>query len=407
MARVTDRVMVGAAAQKVPALDRQYTADGEAPGDLESIRSATADWRAKMVAQAEAKVPPRRDRFSTWSGLDVPAVLTPADVPLDYLRDLGLPGQYPFTRGVQPTMYRSRLWTMRMFAGFGTPEQTNVRFKYLLAQGQTGLSTAFDFPTLMGYDSDSPRALGEVGMCGVAVDTLRDMEVLFADIPLDRVTTSMTINGPAIVLFAFYVALADLRGVPRDRIGGTVQNDCLKEFIAQHAWLVPPRPAMRIVTDMIEFGAREVPRWNTVSISGYHIRAAGAPPVQELAFTLADGIGYVQAGVERGLAGRRLCAAAFVLLRRSHRVLRRDREAPRGAPGLGEDHEGALRREERRQHEASHPRADGGRVADRAAATEQHRPGRAPGAGRGSRGHAVAPHEPRSTRRTPCRPRMP
>jgi methylmalonyl-CoA mutase, N-terminal domain len=289
-------------AQKVvPVLDREYTADGEAPGDLESIRSAAADWHAKMVTQAEAKLPPRRDRFSTWSGLDVPAVLTPADVPLDYLRDLGLPGQYPFTRGVQPTMYRSRLWTMRMFAGFGTPEQTNERFKYLLAQGQTGLSTAFDFPTLMGYDSDSPRSLGEVGMCGVAVDTLRDMEVLFADIPLDRVTTSMTINGPAIVLFAFYVALADARGIPRDGIGGTVQNDCLKEFIAQHAWLVPPRPAMRVVTDMIEFAASEVPRWNTVSISGYHIREAGATAAQELAFTLADGIAYVQAGVERGL----------------------------------------------------------------------------------------------------------
>jgi methylmalonyl-CoA mutase N-terminal domain/subunit len=288
-------------AQKVGVLDREYTADGEAPGDLESIRAAAAEWREKLVAQAEAKMPPRRDPFSTWSGLDVPAVLTPADVPLDYLRDLGLPGQYPFTRGVQPTMYRSRLWTMRMFAGFGTPEQTNARFKYLLAQGQTGLSTAFDFPTLMGYDSDSPRSLGEVGMCGVAVDTLRDMEVLFADIPLDRVTTSMTINGPAIVLFAFYVALADTRGIPRDRIGGTVQNDCLKEFIAQHAWLVPPRPAMRIVTDMIEFGAREVPRWNTVSISGYHIREAGATAAQELAFTLADGIAYVQAGVERGL----------------------------------------------------------------------------------------------------------
>jgi methylmalonyl-CoA mutase N-terminal domain/subunit len=289
-------------AQKVvPALDREYTADGEAPGDLESIRSAAAAWQAKHVAEAEAKLPPRRDRFSTWSGLEVPAVLTPADVTVDYLRDLGLPGQYPFTRGVQATMYRSKLWTMRMFAGFGTPEQTNTRFKYLLAQGQTGLSTAFDFPTLMGYDSDSPRSLGEVGMCGVAVDTLRDMEVLFADIPLDRVTTSMTINGPAIVLFAFYVALADARGIPRDRIGGTVQNDCLKEFIAQHAWLVPPRPAMRIVTDMIEFGAHEVPRWNTVSISGYHIREAGATAAQELAFTLADGIAYVQAGVDRGL----------------------------------------------------------------------------------------------------------
>jgi methylmalonyl-CoA mutase N-terminal domain/subunit len=290
-------------AQKVvPALDREYTAEGEAPGDLEGIRAAVALWRASDVARAEAKMPPRQDRFATWSGLDVPAVLTPADVSSDYLRELGLPGQYPFTRGVQPTMYRGRLWTMRMFAGFGTPEQTNERFKYLLAQGQTGLSTAFDFPTLMGYDSDSPRSLGEVGMCGVAVDTLRDMEVLFDGIPLDQVTTSMTINGPAIVLFAFYVALADARGVPRDRIGGTVQNDCLKEFIAQHAWLVPPRPAMRLVTDMIEFGARETPRWNTVSISGYHIREAGATAAQELAFTLADGIAYVQSAVDRGLA---------------------------------------------------------------------------------------------------------
>jgi methylmalonyl-CoA mutase N-terminal domain/subunit len=198
-------------------------------------------------------------------------------------------------------MYRSRLWTMRMFAGFGTPEQTNERFKYLLAQGQTGLSTAFDFPTLMGYDSDSPRSLGEVGMCGVAVDTLRDMEVLFDGIPLDQVTTSMTINGPAIVLLAFYIALADVRGIPRSAIGGTVQNDCLKEFIAQHAWLVPPRPAMRIVTDMIEFCATEVPRWNTVSISGYHIREAGATAGQELAFTIADGIGYVESCLERGL----------------------------------------------------------------------------------------------------------
>jgi methylmalonyl-CoA mutase N-terminal domain/subunit len=278
-----------------------YSADGEAPGDLGAIRAAVAEWRARTVTSAEARMAPRKGRFSTWSDMDVPDVVTPADVSTDYLRHLGLPGQYPFTRGVQPTMYRSRLWTMRMFAGFGTPEQTNARFKYLLSEGQTGLSTAFDFPTLMGYDSDSPRALGEVGMCGVAVDTLRDMEVLFADIPLDRVTTSMTINGPAIVLLAFYVALADVRGIPRDRIGGTVQNDCLKEFVAQHAWLVPPRPAMRVVTDMIEFATREVPRWNTVSISGYHIREAGATATQELAFTIADGIAYVEAAVERGL----------------------------------------------------------------------------------------------------------
>jgi methylmalonyl-CoA mutase N-terminal domain/subunit len=198
-------------------------------------------------------------------------------------------------------MYRSKLWTMRMFAGFGTPEQTNARFRYLVSEGQTGLSTAFDFPTLMGYDSDSPRSLGEVGMCGVAVDTLRDMDVLFDGISLEEITTSMTINGPAIVLFSFYVALADKRGIDRSKIGGTTQNDCLKEFIAQHAWLVPPRPAMRLVVDTIEFSARELPRWNPVSISGYHIREAGATATQELAFTLADGLAYVAAAVERGM----------------------------------------------------------------------------------------------------------
>jgi methylmalonyl-CoA mutase N-terminal domain/subunit len=188
-----------------------------------------------------------------------------------------------------------------MFAGFGTPEQTNARFRYLVEQGQTGLSTAFDFPTLMGYDSDSPRALGEVGLCGVAVDTLRDMEVLFDEIPLSDITTSMTINGPAIVLLAFYIALADRRGTPRSEVGGTIQNDCLKEFIAQHAWLVPPKPAMRLVTDTVEFATQELPRWNSISISGYHIREAGATAVQELAFTLADGIAYVEAAMKRGL----------------------------------------------------------------------------------------------------------
>ncbi|MGH7281370.1 MAG: methylmalonyl-CoA mutase family protein, partial [Polyangiaceae bacterium] len=278
-----------------------YASNGESPADLEALKKAVSSWRQGAVAKANAKVPPRKERFSTWSDLEVPDVLTPADMRVDYMQSLGLPGEYPFTRGVQPTMYRSRLWTMRMFAGFGTPEQTNERFHYLLREGQTGLSTAFDFPTLMGYDSDSPRSLGEVGMCGVAVDTLHDMEILFDKIPLGEVTTSMTINGPAIVLLAFYVALADTRGIARDKIGGTVQNDCLKEFIAQHAWLVPPRPAMRVVTDMIEFCAKEVPRWNTVSISGYHIREAGATAAQELAFTIADGIGYVESCLERGL----------------------------------------------------------------------------------------------------------
>jgi methylmalonyl-CoA mutase N-terminal domain/subunit len=283
-----------------------HASGGEALGlnaqGLEALRSQVRAWRDGPVAKTLAKIPLRKERFTTWSDLEIPDIATPVDVSVDHVRDLGMPGQYPFTRGVQPTMYRGRLWTMRMFAGFGTPRQTNERFKYLLAQGQTGLSTAFDFPTLMGYDSDSPRALGEVGMCGVAVDTLRDMEVLFDGIPLDQVTTSMTINGPASVLLAFYVALADKRGIGRDKIGGTVQNDCLKEFIAQHAWLVPPRPAMRIVADSIEFCTKEVPRWNSVSISGYHIREAGATAAQELAFTLADGLAYVQACCARGLA---------------------------------------------------------------------------------------------------------
>jgi len=285
--------------------DDRYSSGGEAPsldkGEAAAIRRAVRGWREGPLASTEKKMAPRAQRFTTWSGLEVPDLATPLDSKTDYLRDLGLPGEYPFTRGVQPNMYRGRLWTMRQFAGFGTPQQTNERFRYLLEQGQTGLSTAFDFPTLMGYDSDSPRALGEVGMCGVAVDTLRDMEVLFDRIPLDKVTTSMTINGPAIVLLAFYVALADERGIPRTAIGGTIQNDCLKEFIAQHAWLVPPRPAMRIVCDMIEFCSKEVPRWNPVSISGYHIREAGSTASQELAFTLADGLEYAKWCTARGL----------------------------------------------------------------------------------------------------------
>ncbi len=277
-------------------------ASSQQPGDDKAgLRDEATQWRERDVQSATDRHPLRKERFVTHSDLEVPDLLTPADSDDRYQRDLGFPGQFPYTRGVQPTMYRGRLWTMRMFAGFGTPRQTNERFRYLLAQGQTGLSTAFDFPTLMGYDSDSPRSLGEVGMVGVAVDTLHDMEVLFDQIPLDQVTTSMTINGPAAVLLGFYVALADKRGIPRDKIGGTVQNDCLKEFIAQHAWVVPPRPAMRIVTDSIEFCANEAPRWNSVSISGYHIREAGSTAAQELAFTIADGLEYVKWGVDRGL----------------------------------------------------------------------------------------------------------
>lgn len=284
----------------------KYTAEGEDHGldasALIELRRQRDAWRLESANKPGVITRARVSDFTTLSGVSVPDLATPLDVSGDYLSDLGFPGQYPFTRGVYPSMHRGQLWTMRMFAGFGTASQTNARFRYLLEHGQTGLSTAFDFPTLMGYDSDSPRALGEVGMCGVAVDTLKDMEILFDGIPLDEVTTSMTINGPAIVLLAFYIALADQRGIPRHTLGGTVQNDCLKEFIAQHAWVVPPKPAMRIVTDMIEFCTAELPRWHPVSISGYHIREAGATAVQELAFTLADGIAYVQACVERGMA---------------------------------------------------------------------------------------------------------
>jgi methylmalonyl-CoA mutase N-terminal domain/subunit len=244
----------------------------------------------------------RARRFSTLSGIDVRRLYGPEDVGgLAYARDLGGPGEYPFTRGIHATMYRGRLWTMRQFAGFGTAEDTNRRFHYLLQLGQTGLSVAFDMPTLMGYDSDHPRALGEVGREGVAIDSLADMEILLDGLPLDQVTTSMTINAPANVLLALYVAVADQRGIPRDRLGGTAQTDMLKEFIAQKEWIVPPRPSMKLIQDMLVFGVRELPRWNPISISGYHIREAGATAAQELAFTLADGIAYVQAGIDAGL----------------------------------------------------------------------------------------------------------
>jgi methylmalonyl-CoA mutase N-terminal domain/subunit len=245
--------------------------------------------------------PEREELHSTISGLPVEPLYSPGNVEIDYERDLGTPGEFPFTRGVYPSMYRGRLWTMRQFAGFGTAAETNARFRYLLEHGQTGLSTAFDMPTLMGYDSDHPRSLGEVGREGVAIDSLDDMETLFEGIPLDEVSTSMTINSPAAILLAFYVAVGDEQGVPRDRLRGTVQTDILKEYIAQKEYIFPPEPSMRLVVDMIEWCAAELPRMHPVSISGYHIREAGSTAAQELAFTLADGFAYVDAGVERGL----------------------------------------------------------------------------------------------------------
>ena len=235
--------------------------------------------------------------------MEIKSVYTPEDMAdIDYSKDIGLPGELPFTRGIHPTMYRGRLWTMRQFSGFGTAEDTNKRFKYLLRHGETGLSTAFDMPTLMGYDSDNNRAAGEVGVCGVAIDTIADMEILFDGIPLDEVTVSMTINAPAAILLSMYIAVADKRGIPLNKLGGTTQNDMLKEYIAQKEWIFPPEPHLRLITDTIIYCARNLPKWHPVSISGYHIREAGSTAIQELAFTLYDGLTYVEEAIKRGLS---------------------------------------------------------------------------------------------------------
>src|SRR5262245_25177191 len=255
-------------------------------------------WRENVYERA----PERTDElFSTISGIENEPLSSPENVDVDYLRDLGYPGAYPFTRGVYASMYRGRLWTMRQFAGFGTAEETNERFRYLLAHGQTGLSTAFDMPTLMGYDSDNARSLGEVGREGVAIDSLEDMATLFEGIPLGEVSTSMTINSPAAMLLAFYVCVGERQDVPRSELRGTVQTDILKEYIAQKEWIFPPEPSLRLVTDMVEWCTRELPRMHPISISGYHIREAGSTAAQELAFTLANGFTYVQWAIERGL----------------------------------------------------------------------------------------------------------
>lgn len=260
--------------------------------------SRTARWRRDEYGAAPER---SGEALSTISGIENEPLYTPESIELDYERDLGYPGSFPFTRGVYPSMYRGRLWTMRQFAGFGTAEETNERFRYLLEHGQTGLSTAFDMPTLMGYDSDHARSLGEVGREGVAIDSLADAETLFAGIPLGEVSTSMTINSPAAIMLAFYVCVGEQQGVTRDRLRGTVQTDILKEYIAQKEWIFPPEPSLRLVVDMIEWCSQELPQMHPVSISGYHIREAGSTAAQELAFTLADGFAYVDACVERGL----------------------------------------------------------------------------------------------------------
>ncbi len=265
--------------------------------EIAELRARLAEWEAAYRA-----VPERDASFDTVSGEEVAPLYTPLDLPRDgYLDALGFPGEFPFTRGPYTTMYRTRLWTMRQFAGFGTSEETNRRYHYLLEHGQTGLSVAFDFPTLMGYDSDHPRSLGEVGKCGVAISSLADMETLFDAIPLDRVSVSMTINGPAIIMFCFYVVAAEKQGVPPEQLRGTVQNDILKEYQAQHAWIYPPEPALKLIVDMFEWCAGHAPKYNPISISGYHIREAGATAAQELAYTLRNGFEYVERGIARGL----------------------------------------------------------------------------------------------------------
>src|SRR5881398_280260 len=265
--------------------------------DREEQTGGAEEWRRRYEATPERE----GELFSTISGVENEPLYSPENVEIDYERDLGFPGAYPFTRGVYPSMYRGRLWTMRQFAGFGTAAETNARFRYLLEHGQTGLSTAFDMPTLMGYDSDHERSLGEVGREGVAVDSLEDMETLFDRIPLGEVSTSMTINSPAAILLAYYLCVGEQQGVPREELRGTIQTDILKEYIAQKEWIFPPEPSMRLVVDMIEFCARELPRMHPVSISGYHIREAGSTAAQELAFTLQDGFTYVEWALARGL----------------------------------------------------------------------------------------------------------
>ncbi len=266
--------------------------------EMEKLRKAKQEWlKAKQEKSKDIDI-----KYVTVSSEPVELLATPAELQdFDYFKDLNLPGEFPYTRGIHHNMYRGKMWTMRQFAGFGTPRDTNQRFKYLLKQGQTGLSVAFDLPALMGRDADDPLSEGEVGKCGVSVSSLADMEVVFEGIPLDKVSTSMTINGPAVMVLAFYLAVAEKQGVPFEKIRGTLQNDILKEYIAQKEWIYPPRPSMRLIVDMIEYCTEHVPQWNTISISGYHIREAGSTAIQELAFTLADGFAYVEAAMERGL----------------------------------------------------------------------------------------------------------
>jgi len=274
-----------------------YTCDEDAM----TLEFEKKRWEDETLHPVTDRFPERRNPFQTLSGIPVPRILTPPDDDPDYLEKLGFPGEFPYTRGVQPTMYRGRLWTMRQYAGYASAGESNARYRYLLGQGQTGLSVAFDLPTQIGYDADDPIASGEVGKVGVSISSLEDMKILFRDIPLDKVSTSMTINAPAAILLAMYIAVAKKQGVEISKLRGTIQNDILKEYIARGTYIFPPKPSMRLITDVFQYCQAKIPRWNTISISGYHIREAGSTAVQEVAFTLADGIAYVQAAIDSGL----------------------------------------------------------------------------------------------------------
>ena len=330
------------------------------------------------------------DRRETDSGIEVKPVYTAEDVAG---LELEPPGEFPYTRGPYPDMYRGRPWTIRQYAGFASAEESNARFRYLLERGQTGLSIAFDLPTQLGYDSDDPRALGEVGRTGVAIDSLADMEILLSGIPLGEVSTSMTINAPAALLLLLYELVAERQGVPSERLRGTVQNDILKEYIARGNYIFPPQPSMRITTDLFAYCRERLPRWNTISISGYHIREAGSTAAQELAFTLANGIAYCEAAVTAGLSLERARRAALVLLQRSQPLLPRGGEISRGEAALGKHHARPLRRDQPARPRPAVPRADRRLDPDRPAAGEQRRPGRRPGSGGRLWGSTVAPHQ--------------
>ena len=395
--------------------------------DRERWREHQQGWEAERLKPALERSPERRPRFITQSGVEIDRVYTsedlhdPANDPdrgrpryafsppdggaqagWDEIDDLALPGEPPFTRGIHPTGHRGRLWTMRMFAGFGTAEDTNQRFKALIAGGGTGLSIAYDMPTLYGYDHDEPQAEGEFGTCGVAVSSLADMEILLDGLPVGEISTSMTINSPAPMIWAMYIAAAEKMGVPRAQLTGTLQNDILKEFIAQKEYIFPPAPSLKLVTDTVEWGTAELPRWNTISISGYHIREAGSTAVQELAFTIADGIAYVEDALARGLRFDDFAPRLLVLLQQPQRLLRGDRQVPGGAAHLVQAGARAVRGRERALHLDALPHPDRRRVADRAAAAEQPDARRHPGAGRRARRHAEPPY--RCVRRGVGRP---